>query len=668
LKHLINLGGKIMKNKKNMLKAVILSLALSVSLYAAENPKEATGFTQNVNNQVLRELPFSNTQDFEDAKKGFIEELPDLLIKGSDGHNVWDLKSFEFLNGKSAPETVNPSLWRVAQINNINGLFKVTDKVYQIRGFDLSNMTIIEGKSGLIIIDPLVTSETSKAGLDLYYKNRPKKPVKAVIYSHSHVDHYGGVKGVITEDEVKSGKVKVYAPNGFLEEAVKENVYAGNAMSRRSIYMYGSMLEKGEKGQVDAGLGKTNSIGTIGLIAPTDLIMKTGDSKIIDGVKIEFMMAPGTEAPAEMIMYFPEFKMINSAEDATHTLHNLYTLRGAQVRDAVNWWKTLDLMQAAYGDKTEIIIAQHHWPKWGKENINSYLEKQRDGYKYIHDQTLNLANKGYTMNEIAETIKFPDGLAQEWSLRGYYGSISHNTKAVYQKYLGWYDSNPANLNPLPPVEEAKRYVEFMGGTNAVIKKAKEYYNRGEYRWVAEVMNKVVFADPNNQEAKNLQADTLEQLGYQSENATWRNEYLMGAYELRNGTAKVPEGFGTGTPDTIKAMTVDMYLDYMGIRLDGEKANGKIMKINWDIPDIKEKYTVSLENSVLTYRKVNSFAKNADITLTLDKSVLDAIQTKETTLDKEISSGKVKISGDVNKFKEYMGLFDNFTADFNIVTP
>ena len=645
----------------------LLSLTF-ISAYSAEEPKEVTNFTKEANEKVLKELPFEDTQDFEDAKRGFIATTPDLEIKGSEGNSVWDMKSFEFINGKEAPDTVNPSLWRVAQINNINGLFKVTDKVYQVRGFDASNMTIIEGNTGLIIIDPLIASETAKAALDLYYQNRPKKPVKAVIYSHSHVDHYGGVKGVVTEADVKAGKVKIYAPDGFLQEAVSENVYAGNAMTRRTLYMYGALLPRNEKGLVDTGLGKTNSIGTIGLIQPTDIITKSEDTRIIDGIKIEFLLVPGTEAPSEMIMYFPQFKMVDSAEDATHTLHNLYTLRGAQVRDAAKWWKALDRVMEKYGDQTEIIMAQHHWPKWGKENIDAYLSKQRDAYKYIHDQTLRLMNEGYTMTEVAEMVKLPEELNQEWSLRGYYGSVSHDVKAVYQKYLGWYDSNPANLNPLPPEESAKRYVEFMGGSKAVMKKAKEYYNKGEYRWVAEVMNKVVFAEPNNQEAKNLQADALEQLGYQSETATWRNEYLMGAYELRNGTPKIPGNLGANSPDTIQSMPINMYLDYMGIRLNAEKAAGKKFSVNWDIPDLKEKYTINLENSVLAYRKVDSFKEKADVTMSMTKATLDSIQTGATTVDKEIESGNIKLTGDAANFKEYLGFFDNFKPDFNIVTP
>ena len=426
-----------MKSKKSIMKLIVMSLVLSISLYAAEEPKDASSFTKEKNAQVLKDLPFSDTQDFTDAKKGFIATTPELIIKNDKGEVVWDMKSYEYQMGTGVPVTVNPSLWRVAQINSLNGLFQVTDKVYQIRGFDISNMTIIEGTKGLIIIDPMISAETAKAGLDLYYKNRPQKPISAVIYSHSHVDHYGGVKGIVDEKDVKSGKVKVLAPSGFLEEAVKENVYAGNAMSRRSFYQYGSMLPRNPKGHVDTGLGKTvSSGGNVTLIPPTDIIKTTGEKRTIDGVQIEFLMAPNTEAPAEMLMYFPQFKLLNTAEDATHTLHNLYTLRGAQVRDAENWWKVLDEAVARYGDKTDVVIAQHHWPKWGNKEIVSYLSNQRDAYKYLNDQTLRLINKGYTMNEIAENLKLPQNLDQDWALRGYYGSVSHDIKAIYQRYLG----------------------------------------------------------------------------------------------------------------------------------------------------------------------------------------------------------------------------------------
>ena len=655
-----------MKSKRSIVKLIVMSLVLSISLYAAEEPKDASSFTKEKNAQVLKDLPFSDTQDFEDAKKGFIATTPELVIKNDKGEVVWDMKSYEYQMGTGVPVTVNPSLWRVAQINSLNGLFQVTDKVYQIRGFDISNMTIIEGNKGLIIIDPMISAETAKAGLDLYYKNRPQKPIVAVIYSHSHVDHYGGVKGIVDEKDVKSGKIKVLAPSGFLEEAVKENVYAGNAMSRRSFYQYGSMLPRNPKGHVDTGLGKTvSSGGNVTLIPPTDIIKTTGEKRTIDGVQIEFLMAPNTEAPAEMLMYFPQFKLLDTAEDATHTLHNLYTLRGAQVRDAENWWKVLDEAIARYGDKTDVIIAQHHWPKWGNKEIVSYLSNQRDGYKYLNDQTLRLINKGYTMNEIAETLKLPQNLDQDWALRGYYGSVSHDIKAIYQRYLGWYDSNPANLNPLPPEESAKKYVEYMGGSAAVMKKAKEAYNKGDYRWAAEVMNKVVFAEPNNAAAKNLQADILEQLGYQSENGTWRNEYLMGAYELRNGTPKITAT--TASPDTLNAMTPDMILDYFGMHIIGDKANGKKMVINWEEPNLKEKYVITLENSALVYRKVSSFG-NADLNMTIPKESLLGIAGNATTLDKEVQGGRAKVTGDTSKFSELLETFDSFTPDFNIVTP
>ena len=655
-----------MKSKKSIMKLIVMSLVLSISLYAAEEPKDASSFTKEKNAQVLKDLPFSDTQDFTDAKRGFIATTPELIIKNDKGEVVWDMKSYEYQMGTGVPVTVNPSLWRVAQINSLNGLFQVTDKVYQIRGFDISNMTIIEGTKGLIIIDPMISAETAKAGLDLYYKNRPQKPISAVIYSHSHVDHYGGVKGIVDEKDVKSGKVKVLAPSGFLEEAVKENVYAGNAMSRRSFYQYGSMLPRNHKGHVDTGLGKTvSSGGNVTLIPPTDIIKTTGEKRTIDGVQIEFLMAPNTEAPAEMLMYFPQFKLLNTAEDATHTLHNLYTLRGAQVRDAENWWKVLDEAVARYGDKTDVVIAQHHWPKWGNKEIVSYLSNQRDAYKYLNDQTLRLINKGYTMNEIAENLKLPQNLDQDWALRGYYGSVSHDIKAIYQRYLGWYDSNPANLNPLPPEESAKKYVEYMGGSAAVMKKAREAYNKGDYRWAAEVMNKVVFAEPNNTAAKNLQADILEQLGYQSENGTWRNEYLMGAYELRNGTPKITAT--TASPDTLNAMTPDMILDYFGIHIIGDKANGKKMVINWEEPNLKEKYVITLENSVLVYRKVNSFG-NADLSMTIPKESLLGIAGNATTLDKEVQAGRAKVTGDTSKFNELLETFDSFTPDFNIVTP
>ncbi|MDQ8036481.1 MAG: alkyl sulfatase dimerization domain-containing protein, partial [Pedobacter sp.] len=619
--------------KKSLL-AITLTMAGNLAL-AADAPKEATSTTIKTNDALKQELPFSNRQDYEDAQRGFIATLPDIDIKGEKGNTIWTLKGYEFLKQDQAAASVNPSLWRNAQLNMYNGLFKVVDGIYQIRGFDLSNMTIVEGKTGIIIIDPLISSEMAKAGLDLYYKNRPKKPVKAVIYTHSHIDHYGGVKGVISEADAKSGKVKVLAPEGFLEEAVSENVFAGNAMARRAIYMYGALLPRSDKGQIDGGLGKTTSVGTVTLIAPNDLIKKTGEKRVIDGVEIVFQMAPGTEAPAEMLFYFPQFKAISAAEDATHTLHNLYTLRGAQVRDANKWWKALNETLAMWGDKTDVVFASHHWPTWGQDNVQKFVGKQRDAYKYLHDQSLRLINMGYTMTEVGELIKLPPELGNEWYNRGYYGSVNHDAKAVYQRYMGWYSGNPSDLNPLPPEESAKRYVDFMGGADAAIKKSKEAFDKGDYRWVSEVMSKVVFADPKNQTARNLLADSLEQQGYQAESGPWRNVFLMGAYELRNGVPKV-EGTVTASPDTIKAMTPDMVLDYMAMRVNPEKVAGKKIAINWKL-DAKTKYLVTVNDSVLLYQEGKSDPK-ADVTITLSKESLGNIVLGATTYDKEVEAG------------------------------
>ncbi|SEI43209.1 alkyl/aryl-sulfatase [Pseudomonas sp. NFR16] len=642
-----------------------LAIGLNSGLALAQvEPKDASEQTRQANAAVLKELPFTDKQDFEDAKKGFIETLVPMTIKDAKGETSWDLTSYDFIKGE-APDTVNPSLWRIAELNLNNGLFKVTDRVYQIRGFDLSNMTIVETDNGLIVIDPLVTTEVAKAGLDLYYKNRPKKPVVAVIYTHSHADHYGGVKGVVSEEDVKSGKVKVIAPEGFLEEAVSENVLAGNAMSRRTLYQYGALLPRSARGQLDAGLGKTTSFGTFTLIPPTDTITKTGETRNIDGVDLEFQMAPGTEAPSEMLIWFPQFKMLNTAEDATHTLHNLYTLRGAQVRNAANWWKTLNQAINTHGDQVEVVIAQHHWPMWGQQRIVNFIADQRDMFKYIHDQSLNLANKGFTMTEIAEQLQLPDSTGKQWHNRGYYGSVNHDAKAIYQRYLGWYDSNPANLHPLPPAEAGKKYVEFMGGADAIITKAKASIAQGDYRWAAEVLKHVVFADPGNQEARNLQADAFEQLGYQTENPTWRNEYLMGAYELRNGVPKVP-GISTSSADMVAAMSPDLLLDYLGVRINGPKAIGKHLLLNWKQPD-GANYAVELRNGVVIYSAGKVFDK-PDATLTVDKLGFAGLMMGGLTLDKEVDAGKAKVEGDAGKVNELLALLDTFPTMFDIVTP
>ncbi len=637
----------------------------------AGGPKEASDATAKANARALKTLPFKDKQDFQDAQRGFIAGMPNLMIRDAGGNLVWDMDQYSFLNRKgAAPDTVNPSLWRQAQVNNIYGLFKVTDRIYQVRGYDLANISFIEGDTGYIVVDPLTTEETAKAALELLYRNVGRKPVAAVIYTHSHIDHWAGVKGIVSEEDVKAGKVRIIASQGFLEHAVSENIYAGNAMARRAGYMYGHLLPKGPKGQVDAGLGKTAAIGLTTLIAPTDIVGKTGTEMTIDGVKIVFQYTPNTEAPTEMNFYFPQFRALCLAENCNHTLHNLYTLRGAQVRDAKAWSSFLYEAIELFGDKTDVAFISHHWPKWGTQNIAAWMKKQADAFKYIHDQTLRLANHGYTMVEIADKIKLPEELDKEWYNRGYYGSISHDSKAVYQKYLGWFDGNPANLNPLPPAEAGKKYVEFMGGPQAVLARAREAYARGEYRWVAEIGNRLVFADPANREARELQADALEQLGFQAESGPWRNFYLTGAQELRNGLNKatpIPKVSG----DVMNAMTVEMMFDYMGICLNGPMASGKRIKINWNFTDIKKQYVLTLENSTLSYAEGKQ-AKDADTTVTLSRAAWNAV-TSETSdpkgvIEAKCKAGEMKIDGNGMKIMELMSLMDKFDFWFNIVTP
>ena len=641
------------------------SIALVLQSPAIAQTKGAEPASRAVNDSFLQALPFNDRADFDDANRGFIATVPDGTIPGPGGKPAWDNNQYDFLKNEQAPPTVNPSLWRQARLNAINGLFKVTDRVYQVRGLDISNMTIIEGDTGLILIDPLLTNETAKAALELYLKNRPAKPVVAVIYTHSHADHFGGGKGVITEEDAKSGKVKVIAPDRFMDYAVAENIIAGNAMGRRAQYQFGSALPVGERGQIDTGLGKALARGTASLIPPNDLIKQTYETRTIDGVEIEFHLAPSSEAPSEMLMYFPHFKMLNMAEDATHNMHNLYTIRGAEIRDGRLWSRYISDAIERYGDKTEIEIAQHHWPMWGKERIVSFLKKQRDLYKFIHDQSVRLLNHGLTPTEISEQLKLPPALASDWASRGYYGTLSHNAKAVYQFYLGWYDANPADLNPLPRAEEAKKQVEYMGGANAVIKRARDDFKAGQYRWVARVTSQLVFADPSNNEARELGADALEQLGYQSEAATWRNAYLLGAHELRNGVG--PQPSAASRADLLKGVTIDLAFDFLGVRLNAPKAEGKHIVVNWTFTDLNESHVMNLENSALTHTS-GKLSDKPDVSLTLTRAALDAITLKQRTFADSIQSGDIKLSGDQTKLRELFGLFDEFSTGFEIVEP
>jgi Alkyl sulfatase and related hydrolases len=643
-----------------------LLTSMAVPAFAQAMPKEATSATIAANNALYQKLPFADNTDFENAHKGFIAPLPQNIIKGEQGNVIWDPAKYAFIKeGEKAPATVNPSLWRQSQLINIGGLFKVTDGVYQIRNLDLSNMTIIEGKNGITVVDPLLSEEPAREGLELYFKNRGKKPVVAVVITHSHVDHYGGVRGVVDEADVKSGKVKIYAPAGFMEAAVDENIMAGNAMSRRASYMYGNLLKPATTGQVGAGLGTTTSAGTVTLLQPTNYITHTGQEEVIDGLTYDFMMAPGSEAPSEMLWYVKEKKMIEAAEDVTHTLHNTYSLRGAKIRDPLAWSKYINAAIERWGSDAQVIIAQHHWPTWGNENIVKLMKGQRDMYRYINDQTLRMANQGLTRDEIAADFKLPETLEKTWASRGYYGSVSHDVKATYVFYLGWFDGNPATLDELPPEQAAKKYVDYMGGADHILSKAKNDYAQGNYRWVAQVVSKVVFADPKNEAARNLEADALEQLGYQAESGPWRNFYLTGAQELRNGVLKGPTP-NTASPDTVRAMTPEMFFDYMGVHLNGMKAAKAKALLNFDFGK-DGKYKLELENGVLNHT-ADAQAKDADATIALSRDTLNRIILKQETVQQAKDNGDMKITGNAAKLDELMSYMDKFEFWFNIVTP
>jgi alkyl sulfatase BDS1-like metallo-beta-lactamase superfamily hydrolase len=649
-----------------------LALGLAIAMAQAQTAGgPASPSTLEFNKNATASLPWSDKADFANAKRGLIARLPDNgVIKDKNGRIVWDLSRFTgFIRGDAAaPDTVNPSLWRMSQLLMDAGLYEVVPGVYQVRGADLSNMTIVEGEQGITIYDPLISAETARAALDLYYQNRPRKPVVAVIYSHSHVDHAGGVRGIVDEADVRSGKVKIFAPEGFLENFVAENLFAGTAMGRRASYMYGNLIAPGSQGTATAGLGIVTSSGTVTLIVPTDLITKTGDKRIIDGIEYEFLMAPGSEAPSEMMWYLPKFKLVNTAEDATHTMHNLYTLRGAKTRDARLWPKYLNEAIQMWGDRYEVQITMHHWPTWGNAEITQLIKVQRDVYKFMHDQTLHYANMGYTMNELPDLVTLPQSLANQWAGRGYYGSQSHNVRAVYNYYLGYFDGNPATLNPLPPVEVAAKYVAAMGGPDAVTKLGREAFQKGDYRWGAELMNHLVFAQPDNQEAKNLQADILEQMGYQAESGPWRNFYLTGADELRHGVRK--QAIGTpASADIVASMSPELLFGYMGVQLDAKKADGKTLAINWIFPDINEKHALFLENSVLNHWPDYTDAK-ADVTVTVDRTTLTKVLTKQVSFEDAVKSGQVKFAGNQARFDEFMSYLVNLNQYFwfNIVTP
>jgi alkyl sulfatase BDS1-like metallo-beta-lactamase superfamily hydrolase len=602
--------------------------------------------------------------DFEEARRGLVAPFDPPRVEDENGRVVWELESYDFLDAEPAP-TANPSLWRQSQLCRIAGLFELAPGFFQLRGFDLSNMHVVEGRDGIVVIDPLVSAETAAAALALYREHRGDRPVTGLIYTHSHVDHFGGAKGVLSPEEIEARRVPILAPAGFLHHAVSENVFAGTAMARRAGYMYGALLERGPGGQIGSGLGQTTSLGTITLIPPNLDIVETGQEELVDGVRMRFQLTPGTEAPAEMNIHFPDARVLCIADNAARSMHNILTPRGALVRDPRVWAHYLDEAIELFGEDSDVLFAGHHWPLWGGERIADYLEKQRDLYTYLHDQTLRLLNQGHTGPEIAELIELPPSLAEEWHCREYYGSISHNTKAIYQRYMGWFDGNPAHLWEHPPVEQARRYVEFMGGAEAVLEKARASFEEGDYRWVAEVVNHLVFAEPENRAARELQADALERLGHGAENASWRNFFLMGAKELREGTSGTPTS--AAPPDVIAHLTVSQLLDAMAIRLNGPRAAEQHLRIDWQVSDPDQQHAITVRNAVLRH-KPGSHGEDADATLLVEREALNQLLLKTADIGELAESGRLRVEGDGVKLGELLGLLDEPDPGFAIVTP
>ena len=629
-------------------------------------PKEASAPVVARHAATLKALPFSDTRDFEDAARGFLGTVENARITSAQGRVVWSLDPYGFLSDAEAPPTVDPSLWRQSRLNMNHGIFEVVPGVYQIRGLDIANMTLIEGEHGVIVVDTLTSIEGAGAAMELYFRHRGRRSVAAVIFTHTHTDHWGGARGVLDDETMASGKVPIIAPNLFMEHAVSENIIAGPAMLRRAQYQFGPFLAKGVRGQVDCGLGKSMAAGSVALLRPTDLIMATGDKRTLDGFEFEFQMAPNSEAPAEMHFFIPRYKLLNLAENCTHNFHNLLPFRGADVRDALAWSKYLGEALQMWGGKAEAMCGQHHWPVWGVERIDTMIRQQRDLYKFAHDQTVRLMNHGLTATEIAETIKLPASLDAAWHARGYYGHIRHNVKAIYQKYLGWYDANPVNLDPLPPVAAGRKYVEYMGGADAILARAANDLAKGEFRFVAQAVSHLVFAEPDNQSARALLADTYEQLGYLAESATWRNAYLFGAQELRQGMPKAPPRSAMPR-ETLAALRTEQLWDVLGVRLNGPKAEGKRIVLNWSFTDTSETFVLNLENSALTY-VAGAQAADADAGFTLARGVLDEVIAKATTFPDAVGAGKIKVTGNPLRLGELMMLMDEFPRMFEIVEP
>ncbi|MGY6275752.1 alkyl/aryl-sulfatase [Methylomonas sp. MgM2] len=627
--------------------------------------KAPSKFTVELQNGLRKSLPFDDKRDFEEAKRGFIAAPPYKQIKAEDGHVAWDMASYGWLLDDKQHDSIHPSLQRQAVLNMAYGLYEVVPgKIYQVRGYDLANVSFIKGDTGWIVIDPLTCKETAKAALDFINEKVEKRPVVAVIYSHSHGDHYGGVRGVVDEADVKSGKVPVIAPVGFMEHAIAENVYAGNAMNRRMYFQYGVLLPRSPFGHVDQSIGKNVASGTTGLIEPTRYIEKDFEELTIDGVRMEFQNTPGTEAPSEMNTWFPDLKTFWAAENITGTIHNIYTLRGALVRDASVWSKHINVALYRYGQTAEVMFSAHTWPRWGTGRIQEVMRTQRDVYAHLNNEVLHQANLGVTINEIHNVYKLPDSLRQQWAAHSYHGSEEHNSRAVLNRYLGYWDANPATLMPLSPRDSAPLYVEMMGGADKILTKGKALYDQGQYFAAVEILNKLVYAEPENTKAKDLLADVFEQIGYQKESPSVRNSFLGAAYELRN---RMPAGTPPSTtgPDTIRGMSTELWLDFLGISMDSSKVAGQNYVINLVTPDNDEKFIIELSNSVLTNLQGQQ-SKQADLTITVNRSDLERVMGGTATFDQLITEGKARFDGNRRPFDVLRSAIVRFRPDFELL--
>ncbi len=625
-------------------------------------PSEHTRQLQQVQRDTL---PFSDRRDFDEAKRGFIAAPPYKQIMADAGHVAWDMGSYEWLLQGKTFDSIHPSLQRQAILNMEYGLYEVLPgKIYQVRGYDLANISFLRGEKGWVVIDPLTSKETARAALQFINEKIEERPVTAVIYSHSHGDHFGGVRGVVDEADVKSGKVKLIAPVGFMDHAISENVYAGTAMNRRMFYQYGVLLPRSPFGHVDQSIGKAVSSGNIGLLAPNMVIEEDYETHTIDGIEMVFQNTPGTEAPAEMNTYFPTWKAFWAAENVTGTIHNIYTLRGAQVRDALKWSKGINEALYKFGQEAEVMFASHSWPRWGNDRIQEVMRAQRDAYAHLNNGVLHLANQGVTINEIHNVYQLPESLENQWAARSYHGSVEHNSRAVINRYLGYWDANPATLIPLSPGDSAPLYVEMMGGSKKIIAKAESLHAAGEYLLAQELLNKLIYAEPDNTDAKQLLADVYEQIGYQQESPSVRNSFLAGAYELRSGVPSGASPKSTG-PDMIKAMSIELWLDYLGIMLDSDKAGDRAAVINLVVPDAGEEYVVELSNGTLT--NISGFqAESADLTLTINRSDLEKTMMGITPLIAQIESGAAKAEGDTQIIRDLAGMMVRFELGFEIL--